>query len=135
MMPDLMPYWPVIGLLTPLVLGAAGWAIRMGLASKKDLDDHAKAEEKARQSAIETLAGDIGRRLDEIEASQEKAAQRTIVIETEIRHLPSSEDIAGIKLELAGWKAGVAGLEREMQSISRSVTRIESSLMKGVGRE
>ncbi|WP_333822846.1 hypothetical protein [Pinisolibacter sp.] len=134
-MPDLMPYWPVIGLLTPLVLGAAGWAIRMGLASKKDLDDHAKAEEKARQSAIETLAGDIGRRLDEIEASQEKAAQRTIVIETEIRHLPSSEDIAGIKQELAGWKAGVAGLEREMQSISRSVTRIESSLMKGVGRE
>ena len=134
-MPDLMPYWPVIAFVLAVVYGAAVWAIRMGLASKKDLDDHAKAEEKVRQTAIETLAGDIGRRLDEIEAGQEKNAQRTLVIETEIRHLPSSEDIAGIKQELAGWKAGLASLQRETESISRSVARIESSLMKGAGRE
>lgn len=131
MMPDLMPYWPIIGLLTPFVVGAAGWAIRTGLASKKDLAEQAKTEADARQTAIAGLAGDIGRRLDEIEMGQEKNAQRTLVIETEIRHLPSGEDIAEIKQEIAGWKGVWSGLEREMNSISRALARVEDSLSKG----
>ena len=130
-MPDLMPYWPLIGLLTPLVLGAAGWAIRMGLASKKDLADQAKIEADARQKAIAEIAGAIGRRLDEIEAGQERNDQRTLVIETEIRHLPSAEDIAEIKQEIASWKGVWSGLEREMTSISRTLARVEDNLSKG----
>ncbi len=132
-MPELMPYWPIFAfLLAVIVIPSAGWAIRMGLASKQDLADQAKAEAEARQTAITTLAGDIDRRLDEIERGQEENAQRTLVIETEIQHLPSGEDIADIKQELAAAKARWDGFDREMQSISRALTRVENHLLKGV---
>lgn len=130
-MSDLMQFWPVIALATPLVLAAAGWAIRMGLASKRDLEQHADAEEQARSDAIRSLGADIDRRLTQIESVQDSMSNRTLVIETEIQHLPSSEDIAEIKQELAAAKARWDGFDRDLQSVSRALTRVENHLLKG----
>jgi chromosome segregation ATPase len=126
-MDELMRYWPAIAFLAGLLLAAAGWAIRKGLASRDEL----QAEATARAAADASLETRITDKLAPLLAAQIELSNRTLRIETEIRHLPSAEDIADVKEQLGRADARLESLDREMQSITRALTRVENHLLKG----
>ncbi len=124
----LATYWPMVAFaVTVIVLPIAGWAIRMGLASKGDLADEAKA----RAQALQALEGRLIARFDNLSNEQGDLSDRTLRIETEIRHLPSAEDIAELKTSAARTETQVAAMSREFSAVGAAVTRIENTLMKG----
>lgn len=126
---DWLAYWPVIGFAVgSILLPALIWAIRIGLASKADL----AGETKARGEAMDDLEGRLMEKLDRLATSQSGLSDRTLVIESEIRHLPSSEDIAEVKSQLTRADARLESLDREMQSINRALKRVEDHLLKGI---
>lgn len=126
-MDELMRYWPAVAFGLGLVLAAAGWAIRMGLASREEL----QAEIRVRAEADASVEARITEKLAPLLAAQLQLSDRTLRIETEIRHLPSAEDIADVKEQLGRADARLESLDREMQSITRALTRVENHLLKG----
>jgi chromosome segregation ATPase len=111
-----------------LALTIAGWAIRKGLASQDEL----RAEVKARTEADASVEARIAEKLTPILAAQTALADRTLRIETEISHLPSARDIAEVMEQLARADARLESLDREMQSITRALTRVENHLLGAV---
>lgn len=120
-----MRYWPVVAFVATLILAAAGWAIRKGLASRDEL----QAEASARAGAVNAVEAKIAEKLTPILNTQLALAERILRIETEIRHLPSAEDIADVKEQLGRADARLESLDREMQSITRALTRVENHLI------
>lgn len=127
-MDELMRYWPVVAFAVGLALTIAGWAIRKGLASQDEL----RAEAKARSDADASVEARIVEKLTPILAAQNALADRTLRIETEISHLPSARDIAEVMEQLARTDARLESLDREMQSITRALTRVENHLLGAV---
>lgn len=127
-MDELIKYWPVIAFVAGLLLAAGAWAIRKGLASRDEL----QAETRSRLDAANALENRIADKLTPILAAQAELANRTLRIETEIRHLPSAEDISELKEQLGRSDARLESLDRELQSITRALTRVENHLLKGV---
>lgn len=119
-MPEwLREFWPMVALAAPLTLGAVGWAIRMGLATRQDLT-------KGLDAADERVSGE----LQGIRESQRELSDRVLKIETDIRHLPSAEDINEIKHSIAKLGGTADATGRELTTLSRAVTRIEDFLLK-----
>jgi len=124
----ILSWWHVIiSVLGVVLIPSIGWAIRAGLASKSDL----AVEARARGDALVALETRLGQRLDGIETEQGELADRTLRIETEIGHLPTSDDIAELKAAVGRTDTRFEGMLREMQSIVHSLARIEDRLMKG----
>lgn len=129
-MDGLLTWWPVLAFLgSVVVIPAAGWAIRMGLASKAELS----TEAKDRAAALVALETRLGARFDGMEREQSELSDRTLRIETEISHLPTSDDIAELKAAVGRTDTRFEGMLREMQSITRALTRIEDHLFKDRG--
>lgn len=115
-MPEgLKEWWPLIVLLTPLVLGAIVWAIRKGLASKDDL----AAEARTRAEAM-----------SELEDKLNQLDRRTLSIEADVKHLPTTEDFGAMREQLARVGSAVDNTARELDSINRALNRVEDHLMK-----
>lgn len=122
---DWLAYWPIVAFVVgTILLPALIWAIRIGLASKGDLAD----ETKARGKALNDLEGRLMDKLDRLAASQGGLSDRTLMIETEIRHLPSAEDIAELKTSAAQTETEVRSMRREFASVGLSLQRIENHL-------
>lgn len=127
-MDEVMRYWPAVAFAVGLALTIAGWAIRKGLASQDEL----RAEAKARAEADAAVEARIVEKLTPILSAQTALADRTLRIETEISHLPSARDIAEVMEQLARADARLESLDREMQSITRALTRVENHLLGAV---
>jgi predicted nucleic acid-binding Zn-ribbon protein len=122
---DWLAYWPIVAFVVgTILLPALIWAIRIGLASKGDLAE----ETKARGEALDDLEGRLMDKLDRLAASQSALSDRTLKIETEIRHLPSAEDIAELATSAARTETEIKSLTRELSSMNSSLTRIENHL-------
>lgn len=55
--------------------------------------------------------------------------RRILSIETEMKHLPSKEDVSGLRLQLSDANGKLATLESELSSVTRTVRRIEDHLL------
>lgn len=120
-MPEwLKEWWPVVLFAAPLVYGWILWSVGKGVASKEEL----AAEREARQTEDRRIEG-------QLKDSVQVVDRRLLKIETEVQHLPTKDDIASLRQELTKLNGAVAGSERELQSISRALTRVEDSLAKG----
>lgn len=125
-----LSWWHVIAFWLGVVLiPAIGWAIRIGLASKADLAQ----ETDARGEALGQLEGRLAGRLDTIEREQGALSDRTLRMETEILHLPTSGDISDLKAQLGRTDTRIDGVMREMSSIGQSLKRIEDHLIERAG--
>jgi septal ring factor EnvC (AmiA/AmiB activator) len=123
---DLELQWRIVAFFIGVVaIPSIGWAIRIGLASKADL----ARETTARSTALVELEGRIAAKLAEAEDSRAELSDRTLRIETEIRHLPSADDIADLKGAIIRTEARLEGLEREILSVARSLARIEDNML------
>lgn len=127
----LKDWWPLIVLLVPLTIAAAGWVIRMGLASRRDMEAGLAAvavtiaaEAKARSEALAKLDEKVSQGLSSVD-------RRLIQVETDIRHLPTAEDMTELKDSMAEIGAQGRHTAKDVETISKSVTRIEDHLMKG----
>lgn len=78
----------------------------------KDNSQHIKAVETALGNQIATHAGRIDR------------------IESELKHLPSKDDISGLSSDLRGMQVELQATQREIQGIRSTTTRIEDYLLK-----
>ncbi|ODN71189.1 DUF2730 family protein [Methylobrevis pamukkalensis] len=123
-MEALKEYWPIITAVATILLGAAGWAIRMGLASKADL----AAEAAARALHQHEFEQRMEASLSGVRAGQHELASRTLRIETEIKHLPTSEDISALRDQVSQISATATATNRELQSINHSLNRLEDHL-------
>lgn len=122
---DWLAYWPIVAFLVgSVLLPALFWAIRIGLASKADL----AGETKARAKALDDLEGRLMDKLDRLASDQGDLSDRTLRIETEIRHLPSAEDISELKMAAVRTETDIKSLTRELSSVNSSLTRIENHL-------
>lgn len=120
-MPDwLKEWWPVVVFAVPMVYGWILWAANKGLASKEDV----RAEASARDLALRQLETDIGKQVEAID-------RRTVKIEADLEHLPTSQDVAELRQEMARIAGSMEGSQRELLSIGRAVTRMEDRMMKG----
>lgn len=126
-MDGLITYWPIWSALAGAVLAILGWAIRIGLASKADLAEEAKS----RAADLDDIETRLNVRLSEITNSQAELSDRTLRMETEIRHLPSADDIADLKTSTVRTETLIGAMTREFSSISAAVTRIENHFIKG----
>ncbi len=70
-------------------------------------------------------------RFDRLSTEQGDLSDRTLRIETEIRHPPSADDIAELKTSAARTQAEIQSMTREFVALGAAVTRIENNLMKG----
>ncbi|CAA0129558.1 Uncharacterised protein [Starkeya nomas] len=119
-MPDwLKEWWPVVAIAFPAIVTVLGWAVRTGLASRKDLDAAIAKEAAARAAQAEKM----GVELREIDLRTRETAQ-------EIKHLPSRKDIEGLKDQLSHAVALGESTTRELASVSRALTRVEDHLFK-----
>jgi prefoldin subunit 5 len=125
MPPWLKDWWPLIALSVPLAIAVGGWMIRMGLASRKDLEAGLSAEAKARSEAL-------GRLDEKVTAGLTALDRRMLSVENEIQHLPTADDIADLKNQVSRVEERGEAAARELQSITRSLTRVEDHLLKGV---
>lgn len=126
MVDDVLRYWPVIAfILTIIIVPALGAWIRSGLVTRAEYVDQMAEEQKARVEA----QTELDRR---VTAALAGVDRRLIQVETDIKHLPTAEDVAELKDRLSDVGAQGTQTARTVDAISRSVTRIEDHLMKGV---
>ena len=78
----------------------------------KDNSQHIKAVESALGAQIVLHTGRIDR------------------IESELKHLPSKDDIADIKADLKGMQSDQAAVHRDLQALRMSNSRLEDFLLK-----
>lgn len=110
-------------LLLPLAIAAIGWAVRTGLASRREMEAADAAEREARQKAVAEVEVRLSDRLAAVD-------RRLLQVETDIKHLPTAEDVGELKDRLADvdaqgkWTAGMA------EDIKKVVGRIEDYLLK-----
>jgi chromosome segregation ATPase len=129
----LKDWWPLIALTMPLLIAVGGWIIRMGLASrkdmekgKKDLEDDLATEARIRSEALSRLDEKVSTNLIALD-------RRLLSVEQEIQHLPTADDIADLKNQVSRVEERGEAMARELQSITRALTRVEDRLMKGTG--
>lgn len=123
-MPDwLKEWWPAVVLIGPLIFAALSWAVRTGLASRKDLNDALAAEAKARTDGIRALEEKVSEDLQALD-------RRTLTIEHDVRHLPTRHDIEGLKDQLTRAVSLGESNAKELESMNRSLTRVEDHLLK-----
>ncbi|WP_198174374.1 DUF2730 family protein [Mesorhizobium xinjiangense] len=82
------------------------------------------------------LTASSKRNAAELEKSTQKLIdhdRRIQEIETEMRHVPSKEDISELKLQLANLAGEVGRLAESNGGVSRAVRRIEEYLLKEKG--
>lgn len=131
-MDGIMTYWPVVAtLLTIFVLPGLGWIVRKGLASQADLAAAIDGEAKRREAGQKALEDSFGSALKTMSDVQAQLANRTLKIEAELEHIPTTEDLNEIRIELSRTSSKLDGLDRETQSITRALTRVENHLLKG----
>ncbi|MDD2870099.1 hypothetical protein [Neomegalonema sp.] len=115
---NLLKYMP---LLSVVVLPLGAWMIRAATASM------ATKEDLGRQtSQIEEKVQGVSARLGGLE-------RRTDLMERDIKHLPSAEDFAGLKDQIAALAGAERAQTQQLAGLSQSVSRIEDYLLhKGV---
>lgn len=120
-MPEwLREWWPLITLLVTLVIPAVIWAVRKGLVSKDEL----ALAMKGQSDEMATLKQSMNHQLGDLD-------RRTIKIESDIRHLPTAAQVNDLHVLLTKVAGSTAASERQVESLSRNLNRIEDSLMKG----
>ena len=123
-MPEwLKEWWPVIVLIGPFIVGILSWAVRTGLASRKDLDSAMDAEAKARSGSMRELEVKVS---DDLKALD----RRTLTIEHEIRHLPTTKDFDQLKDQLSKVGSTVDSTARELVGVNLALNRVEDHLLK-----
>lgn len=55
--------------------------------------------------------------------------RRILSIEAELKHLPSKEDVNGLRLQLSDMNGKLKTLESELSSVTRTMRRIEDHLL------
>jgi hypothetical protein len=69
------------------------------------------------------------KRLDEIEETQLDHGRRIQSAESDLKHVPSKEDISGLKLQLSDMSGKLNTAESELGGVARTVRRIEDHLL------
>lgn len=115
-MDSFLKYWPVLLALATVLWGWLMWSARSSFASKTD---------------VSTALTAIAEQIDTLEKEQLKLVER-------MRTLPSSEDLNQVSNKLTelhgdhkALRAEMEGMNRAVETIDRSVTRIENFLLKG----
>lgn len=65
----------------------------------------------------------------EVNEDTEDHGRRIQAIESELKHLPSKDDVAELKLSLTEMKGQLGTLDSELGSVTRTVRRIEDHLL------
>lgn len=91
-------------------------------ALSRKLDAAEKKAEEQQAKAFAAIDHDIGRVFERVDAD----GQRITRIEGELRHMPSKDDVANLKVAVAEIKGDVKALG----AIAHAVARIEAVLMK-----
>ncbi|WP_158595802.1 DUF2730 family protein [Oleomonas cavernae] len=112
-------WWGVIAFGIAGALTVLGWAIRKGLASKEDLEK----VEKALLSKLTTTNSEMA-----------TLGSRTLLIENELKHLPSSDDISELRAEISGLSGKMSGVAQEQSAQRATLSRIEDHLLANRGR-
>lgn len=122
-----------------IVLGLQGvvlaviWLLKRSFASKADIDEAIKMHRAETDKAIE----DQGEELKSIGAAVARTAGDLVLLGKDLKALPSSEDIAEIKLSISEIegdykeiRANVGNMKDHIGSIGKSVDRIEDYMMQ-----
>ena len=114
---DPSTYLKWLPLLSVVVLPLAAWMIRAATASMAT-----KTDLKAQTSQIEAKVQGVSTRIGALE-------RRTDLMERDIKHLPSAEDFAGLKEQIAALAGAEKVQTQQLTSLAQSVTRIEDFLL------
>ncbi len=121
---DVLRYWPIIAfILTIIIVPALGAWIRSGLVTRAEYDSQMADEQKARVEA----QSELDRRVTLALAGVDR---RLIQVETDIKHLPTAEDMSELKERLSDVDAQGRQTARSVEDIRKSVGRIEDHLLK-----
>lgn len=119
MLPDwIKEIWIILPFGATATGAILGWAVRMGLASKAALDAEIKSREQADIIMRNEMLGEIS-----------KINSRMQIIEQDVQHLPTADDLANLRNEVTRVGVMVEASKRETESIGRSVTRVEDYLL------
>ena len=112
-----------MALLGPIAFAVLSWAVRTGLASRKDLNEAIASEARARTEGLRALEGRV---IEDLSALD----RRTLTIEHEVRHLPTTKDFGELKDQLAKVGSTVDSTARELVSVNLALNRVEDHLLK-----
>lgn len=99
-----------------------GWTIRTGLAPRREVEDRFAKEAETRRAADAALEAKVADKLADLD-------RRTLRIETEVRHLPTREDIAAVQAQLATVKAQGEQTSKQVDKVAATVGNIENFLL------
>lgn len=134
----LKEWWPVLAVLvTVIVVPSFNHFWRSGVVSKTELGAIMSAEAQARIDQVEGLRETIATDFDQLARDHRDLSERTLRIETEIRHLPTRADIDDLKAMVSGMASEVRATAtrteaqgREIASVGAAVNRVEDFLLK-----
>lgn len=123
----------IINIAMPIVLPLAG-AVYTFFASRSKandarLDELAKRLDKA--ELMVTAAGHNATALAGIDRSLVEHDKRLMGVESDLKHMPSSEMVNELKLEISKLAGLFGRLEEQMNSVSRTTHRIDDYLREG----
>lgn len=119
------------------VLLALGSAIYTWIATRdKDNSQHIKAVEKTLGEAIakhgvrlQTLEGSLKRLVGQREFVQLEKDMK--VVQTTLEHMPTQDEMTELQGDMKAVKAAQEGMRTELQTVRRSLERIEDFLLNG----
>lgn len=109
-MDNLLKYWPIL-LVILNVLGVwVMWSIGRGLVTKREFEEHARANAHERKKEIEV----INKRISDVDAKIAGHEREQTRLTTLIEGLPTQQQITSLSSKIAEVGAGVEGLGHQM---------------------
>lgn len=113
-------WWPIGLVLVQAVMLWAAWSMRKQFVSQEEFGRYKSDHATAHEALDDALA----------EGSREFTA-----IKAELEHLPTREDLDGIKDSLARVGASVAGLKEAVEGVRKALAGVQDNVQTLIGHE
>lgn len=81
-------------------------------------------------SPVRSQIEDIDRRVTEVVRDQTSMRSDIKDLKTELRHMPSAQDLHDLELKVSSLKGQISGVENLMKSVGASVQRMEGFMLQ-----
>ncbi|HSV28627.1 MAG TPA: hypothetical protein VLL76_03685 [Candidatus Omnitrophota bacterium] len=115
-----LKWWPVLVVVLNLFVLWVGWSMRKQFVTNDQFDVFQEKHSKEHDRLDEALA---------------RGEREFTLIKTELEHLPTREDLDGIKESLSDLTATMAGLKEAVDGIKKAVSGVQENFQTLIGHE
>lgn len=115
-----LKWWPVLVVVLNLFVLWVGWSMRKQFVTNDKFDKYQETHNQEH---------------DKLDDAMARGEREFTLIKTELEHLPTREDLDGIKESLSDLTATMAGLKEAVDGIKKSVAGVQENFQTLIGHE